>query len=221
MHVDFKKRCKLSYTKHIMDQSTLTFLITIIIGFVLVKWFAQSDQHPSAQQLSNDRNNQVGSGSNQQPVSATRQTASRRVRRAVTPDMIEVVQSLAPHLHVEQIRYNLEQTGSVEETVERFLRGDDFPYPPGYRASRTNRTPAGAGGTTPGQNDPRKKDNIKPDNLLSKFNVELNEDLKQDLTEKEFKDLDIDERKKYMVWQARKNMQKRLEVDEDLKALLS
>lgn len=202
-----------------MDQSTLTFLITILIGFVLVKWFAQSDQHPSAQQLSTDRNNQGASSSNQQSVSATRQTASRRVRRAVTPDMIEVVQSLAPHLHVEQIRYNLEQTGSVEETVERFLRGDDFPYPPGYRASRTNRS--SAAGTTPEHSDPRKKDNIKPDNLLSKFKVDSNEDLKQDLSEKEFKDLDIDERKKYMVWQARKNMEKRLETDESLKALLS
>lgn len=198
-----------------MDKSTVTFLVTIVIGFVLLKWFTQADQHPSAQQVSGDGPRQTRSSSGQQqPAESGRQAAPRRVRRSVTPDMIEVVQSLAPHLHVEQIRYNLEQTGSVEETVERFLRGDDFPYPPGYRATPANTaSPRGA----VGHGDPRKKDNIRPDNLLEKFHV----DPAEDLSGEDVKEMDIDARKKFMVWQARKNLEKRLETDESLKSLIN
>lgn len=195
-----------------MDQSTLTFLVTIIIGFVLVKWFTQSDQHPSAQQLGTEGNASRSSTSNTSPSHSSRHSVARRARRTVTPDMIEVVQSLAPHLHVAQIRYNLEETGSVEVTVEQFLRGDDFPFPPGYRASPAENT----GERNTGSTDPRKKDNIKPDNLLTKFNVDPN----ADLTIKDFKELDTDERKQFMVWQARKNMETRLKTDSRLRELL-
>ncbi|QLL34708.1 hypothetical protein HG536_0H00830 [Torulaspora globosa] len=199
-----------------MDKSTVTFLVTIIIGFILLKWFTQAEQHPSARQLAGEETGQTrgANAGHQQATESSRQFATRRVRRAVTPDMIEVVQSLAPHLHVEQIRYSLEQTGSVEETVERFLRGDDFPYPPGYRATPANRaSPRG----TVDHGDPRKKDNIRPDNLLEKFNVDLSEDL----SGQDVKDMDIEARKKFMVWQARRNLEKRLETDESLRSLVN
>ncbi|SJM88418.1 related to Coupling of ubiquitin conjugation to ER degradation protein 1 [Zygosaccharomyces bailii] len=192
-----------------MDQSTLTFLVTIIVGFVLLKWFTQSDQHPSAQALAGQQTTNNVNRQSQQ-ISSTRQRTARR-RRAVTPDMIEVVHSLAPHLHEEQIRYSLQQTGSVEESVERFLRGDEFPFPPGYRAPA-----AGTQQQQAGPIDPRKKNNIKPDNLLKKFNVDPNEDLSgQDPQE-----MDLEQRKKLLVWQARKNMEKRLEKDIALQALV-
>ena len=125
--------------------------------------------------------------------------------------MIEVVQSLAPHLHEEQIRYSLQQTGSVEETVERFLRGDDFPFPPGFRAPAAAQQQEHSG-----SNDPRKRDNIKPDNLLSKFKVDPNDDM----SGKDFQELDLEERKRFLVWQARKNMEKRLETDTVLQSLV-
>ncbi|AQZ14325.1 CUE1 (YMR264W) and CUE4 (YML101C) [Zygosaccharomyces parabailii] len=192
-----------------MDQSTLTFLVTIIVGFVLLKWFTQSDQHPSAQALAGQQTTNNVNRQSQQ-ISSTRQRTTRR-RRAVTPDMIEVVHSLAPHLHEEQIRYSLQQTGSVEESVERFLRGDEFPFPPGYRAPAASTHQQHAGPI-----DPRKKNNIKPDNLLKKFNVDPNEDLSgQDPQE-----MDLEQRKKLLVWQARKNMEKRLEKDKTLRALV-
>ncbi|AQZ10398.1 CUE1 (YMR264W) and CUE4 (YML101C) [Zygosaccharomyces parabailii] len=192
-----------------MDQSTLTFLVTIIVGFVLLKWFTQSDQHPSAQALAGQQTTNNVNRQSQQ-ISSTRQRTARR-RRAVTPDMIEVVHSLAPHLHEEQIRYSLQQTGSVEESVERFLRGDEFPFPPGYRAPA-----AGTQQQQAGPIDPRKKNNIKPDNLLKKFNVDPNEDLSgQDPQE-----MDLEQRKKLLVWQARKKMEKRLEKDIALQALV-
>ncbi|GCE98526.1 coupling of ubiquitin conjugation to ER degradation [Zygosaccharomyces mellis] len=198
-----------------MDQSTLTFLVTIIIGFVLVKWFTQTDQHPSAQALTGNQASNGGSSSannrGSQQSGSTRQR-STRWRRAVTPDMIEVVQSLAPHLHEEQIRYSLQQTGSVEETVERFLRGDDFPFPPGFRAPAATTQQEESNDSR----DPRKRDNIKPDNLLSKFKIDLNDDM----SGKDFQELDLEERKRFLVWQARKNMEKRLETDTVLQSLV-
>lgn len=198
-----------------MDQSTLTFLVTIVIGFVLVKWFTQTDQHPSAQALAGGQASTSNSASNSgsrgpHQAASTRHRSTRR-RRAVTPDMVEVVHSLAPHLHEEQIRYSLQQTGSVEGTVEIFLRGDDFPFPPGMRPPATAQEPGEVD-----SNDPRKRDNIKPDNLLSKFNVNPGDDL----SVKDFEGLDLEERKRFLVWQARKNMEKKLETDTVLQSLV-
>ena len=60
----------------------------------------------------------------------------RNSRRAVSESMIEVVQSIAPMLTVEQIRYDLETTGNVEATVNRFMELGDLPFPR-IRASTT------------------------------------------------------------------------------------
>lgn len=201
-----------------MDQSSFTFLAVLIVSFLFLKWFTKSDSHPSVQHA-------TVNGTTGNPVvsaSAQRQTASRRrARRRVTPDMIEVVQSLAPNLHVAQIKYDLERTGSVEETVEKYLRGDAFLYPPGYQpeqnSSHSNspeQTATNTAATEP--SDPRKRDNIKADNLLAKYNVDPNDDLDGE----EYAELTIEERKKFLVWQARKRMEQRLKNDQDLSSLL-
>lgn len=201
-----------------MDQSSFTFLAVLIISFLFLKWFTKSDSHPSVQHA-------TVNGTTGNPVvsaSAQRQTASRRrARRRVTPDMIEVVQSLAPNLHVAQIKYDLERTGSVEETVEKYLRGDAFIYPPDYQpeqnSSHSNspeQSTTNTAATEP--SDPRKRDNIKADNLLAKYNVDPNDDLDGE----EYAELTIEERKKFLVWQARKRMEQRLKNDQDLSSLL-
>lgn len=201
-----------------MDQSSFTFLAVLIVSFLFLKWFTKSDSHPSVQHA-------TVNGTTGNPVvsaSAQRQTAPRRrARRRVTPDMIEVVQSLAPNLHVAQIKYDLERTGSVEETVEKYLRGDAFLYPPGYQpeqnSSHSNypeQTTTNTAATEP--SDPRKRDNIKADNLLAKYNVDPNDDLDGE----EYAELTIEERKKFLVWQARKRMEQRLKNDQDLSSLL-
>ncbi|EDO14565.1 hypothetical protein Kpol_361p2 [Vanderwaltozyma polyspora DSM 70294] len=189
-----------------MDFSTITFVMTLVIGFILIKWFFQGDEHPSTQNLNNSQRQ-----SNQNNEQQRQPRSNRRFKRRVTDDMIEVVQSLAPSLHVEQIRYSLTQTGSVEETVEKFLRGEEFPFPPGYRAS-----PSNDDNDTAESSDPRKKNNIKPDNLLSKFNVALT----ADYSDINFKDLDMEERKKYMIWQSRKAVEKKLNEDEKFSSLV-
>lgn len=49
--------------------------------------------------------------------------------------MIDVVQALGPTLSADQIRYDLERTGSVEETVEKYLSTGTLPQPPGGASS--------------------------------------------------------------------------------------
>lgn len=65
--------------------------------------------------------------------------------------------------------------------------------------------------------DPRKKNMICAENLLDKFHVDLNEDM----SNLSFKDLDIEERKRLLVWQARKNLETKLQSDKDLQSLLT
>ncbi|SCU97356.1 LADA_0H05842g1_1 [Lachancea dasiensis] len=202
-----------------MDASTLAFFGVILTTFVLVKWLLQSESHPSALQspssTSSDGSPVTGTGSGRSSnISAIR----RRPRRPVTNDMIDVVRSLAPTLHEEQIRYSLEETGSVEETVEKFLRGDEFLMPPGYtgQSSNTGQETSDQRSRNVESSDPRKKSNIHPDNLLNKYKVEVDADLKG----VNYPELSIEERKRFLVWQARKDMENRLENDDQLAQLL-
>lgn len=196
-----------------MDSSTTTFLILLVVSFFVIKWFSQGAEHPSTQQL----NSEIASeGQSQSTGTRQRQPANRRYKRRVTDDMIEVVQSLAPSLQVEQIRYSLEETGSVEDTVESFLRGDEFPFPPGYTAPSQINLGARNGTPSTDANDPRKQSNIKPDNLLSKYDVDIN----ANYDDVDIKDLDTNERKKVLIWKSRKAMESKLKNDEELVSLL-
>lgn len=203
-----------------MEDSRLLITLILVFGVIFLKKFFQSNQHPSAQRLS-----ATGVNAHGRPQGST-QNALRRTGRVngghpVTTQMVETVQNLAPNLHPEQIRYSLENTGSVEETVERYLRGDEFSFPPGFEPSRA---PMGANAAVDNNaaggeefNDPRKKNMICAENLLDKFHVDLNEDM----SNLSFKDLDIEERKRLLVWQARKNLETKLQSDKDLQSLLT
>ena len=197
------------------DQGTTLFFVLVITGYIALKWFmSNNEQHPSVQAngaSSTSSTNGASNGSSGNGSSGRRTPRPRRIRRPVNQDMIEVVQSLAPHLHPEQIRYDLEQTGSVEATVERFLSGREMPFPPDYQAeaSTTN-------GTTSSSTDPRKRSNIKPDNLLQKYDV----DPEEDMSGVDASELSINERKRLMVWKARKNMEKEVKKSEYLQKLL-
>ncbi|AAS52960.1 AER279Wp [Eremothecium gossypii ATCC 10895] len=183
-----------------MDQSSALFLALLLVLFVLVKWFIKTESHPSAQHAT------VDTGLSSQSTGAAGGRAQgtgavRRRRRPVNDDMIEVVQALAPHLHSEQIRYDLERSGSVEATVERYLRGEDFPFPPGYTAPIPPESPQ------QDSSDPRKRSNIRADDLLQKYDV----DPAEDMSAVEFHELDMDARKRFMVWRARKRMEANLQ----------
>ncbi|KAK6891223.1 Coupling of ubiquitin conjugation to ER degradation protein 1 [Candida tropicalis] len=140
----------------IMDSSTIAFVGTALVVFVFLKWMispipqpheftnnsATLDQDQSARGSttgSSTRSAREGStpsssSSSSSSTTTTTATHQRRGRRPVTDSMIEVVQSIAPMLTVEQIRYDLENTGNVEATVNRFMELGDLPFPPGYVA---------------------------------------------------------------------------------------
>lgn len=53
-------------------------------------------------------------------------------RHHVTTSMIDTVKQVAPRLSDAQIRYDLERTGNVNETVDRYLNQGTLPFPPDY-----------------------------------------------------------------------------------------
>lgn len=214
-----------------MDSSHLSIAITLLVGYFVLKWFYQPNQHPSTARLSSNGTNyqqqqqQQQFGSHHRPVS--RNSRRREAGHNVTPEMIQTVQSVAPSLHTEQIRYALQRSGSVEVTVERYLRGETFPFPPGYNPNAANATGTAAQMRTNGnvaERDPRKVSNIRGDNLLVKYNVNLEEEDRKYAglgdNDVNINDLDIDERKRYMIWKARRKMEARLRDDPDLRSLL-
>lgn len=107
-----------------MDSTTLIFIIIIIVVFVFLKLLIAPVPEGVPHELSEFVPAEHGGTSN-----ANRNTQRRR-RRPVTTDMIEVVKTIAPHLSDEQIRADLERTGSVEVTVERFLDSGSLPPAP-------------------------------------------------------------------------------------------
>lgn len=60
-----------------------------------------------------------------------------RTKRVVTKDMIEIVQTLAPHLHQDQINLSLQKTGSIELTIEDVMQGKNFPFPEKNSSDKT------------------------------------------------------------------------------------
>ncbi|RCK64886.1 Coupling of ubiquitin conjugation to ER degradation protein 1 [Candida viswanathii] len=134
-----------------MDSSTIAFVGTALVVFVFLKWMISPIPQPhefttttttnttpedlatrASATGSNPRLSREGSSPSASSVTSTQ--SRRGGRRQVTDSMIEVVQSIAPMLTVEQIRYDLENTGNVEATVNRFMELGDLPFPPGYVA---------------------------------------------------------------------------------------
>ncbi|SCU78597.1 LAMI_0A05182g1_1 [Lachancea mirantina] len=198
-----------------MDGSTATFLAILVLAFVLLKWFMQSEHHPSAQRAAAE-----SASTTSATTRRNANTVRRRPRRAVNDDMIEVVQSLAPALDREQVRYSLEKTGSVEETVEQFLRGDEFPFPPGYSSESAQEVTGSSDARDARETletDPKKRSNIRPDNLLEKYQVDPSEDL----SALNSADASVEDRKRYLVWQSYHNLEEKLKDDQDLRSLIN
>lgn len=112
-----------------LDTSTVTFITTLLAVFVFLRWFIMPE---TPEQTAPPRPRRVRRPQAEPEVV--------RPRRSVTPDMIEVVQTLAPNLTIGQIRMDLERTGSVEATVERYLSEGGLPFPEGETPRRDDDT---------------------------------------------------------------------------------
>lgn len=153
------------------DSSTLTFFFTVVVAFVVIRWFivaenveadpvedaAEVDDAPETEATttrprkssSSAHNAGTSSSSSSSASAASSSTDANRnplvdpairrnlrpvnlTRRTVTQDMIDVVKAMAPDLAPEQIEYDLQRTGNIELTVERYLNTGTLPYPPNY-----------------------------------------------------------------------------------------
>lgn len=156
--------------KIMSDSNTITFFFTVVVAFVVIRWFINSEPANS-----DGGNNADNTGDAQQSQQQGRRRNLQPVNfREVTPGMIEIVQSMAPNLTVEQIRYSLESNnGNIEATVEQFLAEGTLPFPPGQQP------PAGISQVGAGQRVvDNNEDNIhnveqpKAPSLIEKYNLE-------------------------------------------------
>lgn len=123
-----------------MDNSTIVFIAVLGVAFIFLRWLIAPipPQLPNElnEALANSANNSNRPSNNSNP--ATNNNANRRPRREVSDDMIEVVQTIAPQLTRGQIRMDLERSGSVEVTMERYMETGSLPFPPGESTATQN-----------------------------------------------------------------------------------
>lgn len=172
-----------------MDSSTIIFVLILLIAFVFLRWFIDSDEEDLDALASNN----------------VRVQPPPRNHREVTTDMIEVVQSIAPTLSVGQIRLDLERTGSVQETVDRILSGAQLPFPAGERTVQEDQT-----------DERNRTNNIKPENLLEKFGINADA---TGVSSQSSRHQTLQEKKAEMILRARKRLEAQLKNEQDLTTL--
>ncbi|KAF5094293.1 hypothetical protein D0Z00_003619 [Geotrichum galactomycetum] len=153
------------------DSNTITFFFTVVVAFVVIRWFINSEPaNPDAGDAGN-------AGNAQQPQQQNRRRNLQPVTfREVTPGMIEIVQSMAPNLTVEQIRYSLESNnGNIEATVDQFLAEGNLPFPPGQQPPAAAGIPQAGATLRVADNNEASIHNVdqpKAPSLIEKYNLE-------------------------------------------------
>lgn len=156
------------------DSNTITFFFTVVVAFVVIRWFITSETVEGGGE--GGVNATAGEGQQQQgPATRTRNLQPVQLnRRPVTQDMVEVVLQIAPHLTPAQVRFDLERTGNVEETVNRALADGTLPFPPGMNlqhavSSASAPTPAAASPASSSTSSTPKLSS--PPSLIDKYNL--------------------------------------------------
>ncbi|OAQ22458.1 hypothetical protein K457DRAFT_143408 [Linnemannia elongata AG-77] len=93
----------------------VSLTIVIVIIFMVFRWLSASEDHGPRQ----------GQGRGRIP--------SRPPARLVNPEMVETVRAMFPHIPTAAIHYDLQKTGSVEQTCDNILRDGTLPMPPAPR----------------------------------------------------------------------------------------
>ncbi|KAI3403307.2 CUE1 [Candida oxycetoniae] len=183
-----------------MDSTTVIFIVTIVVAFIFLRWLItpipQDSDFPN---ISSGNTGTVAAGSSASGRATSRGSMSvtRRNGRQVNDSMVEVVQTIAPNLTVEQIRFDLENTGSVEVTIDRYMELGTLPFPPGYVPPTPAPEPSSnAEGEEKKKSKEAEKESI---NLFKKYNIDVNNPI-----------LDSDDivknRRNEMIFNARKRM---------------
>lgn len=123
------------------DATTINAVIFILVVFVVLRYIVFSgseESNPDPNAPIAHRPDEFRELDNIEQHAAALQAErltreyDERQRRPVTQSMIEVVQAIAPNVSVAQIRWDLEKTGNIEATVERYLSEGTLPHPPKY-----------------------------------------------------------------------------------------
>lgn len=138
-----------------MENSTVLWILALLAGFFFAKRINTQSKQENMQRLtpakqkiaseiietefiSTERTTKINTGekidkegdeNSESEEDDDKIKPTVRTKRVVTRDMIEIVQTLAPHLHEDQIKFSLEKTGSIELTINDFMEGKDFPFP--------------------------------------------------------------------------------------------
>ncbi|KAF9218002.1 hypothetical protein BGZ59_003784 [Podila verticillata] len=167
----------------------VSITIVVVIIFMVFRWLsAPGDAQPSRQ------------GQNRGRIPT-------RPARLVNPEMVETVRSMFPHVPTAAIHYDLQKTGSVEQTCDNILRDGSLPMPPAPRPPTPPTTASSSSSSAAGSS-------VTNGNLVQRFKL-------QEAAEKNYVPEEpskvwgdsaekrqevFKSRKEFMVLQARKRM---------------
>ncbi|KAF9287462.1 hypothetical protein BGZ68_001791 [Mortierella alpina] len=171
----------------------VSITIAIVIIFMVYRWLSASGE---------------GSQPNRQGQNRGRMTP-RTQARLVNPEMVETVRSMFPHIPTAAIHYDLQKTGSVEQTCDNILRDGTLPMPP---APRPPTPPAASASSTSTSGSSSATNQSVNGNLVQRFqlqeaaerNVVPDEPSKVWADSAEKRQEVFKSRKEFMVLQARK-----------------
>ncbi|KAF9953980.1 hypothetical protein BGZ70_010697 [Mortierella alpina] len=169
----------------------VSITIAIVIIFMVYRWLSASGE---------------GSQPSRQGQNRGRMTP-RTQARLVNPEMVETVRAMFPHIPTAAIHYDLQKTGSVEQTCDNILRDGTLPMPP---APRPPTPPAPSTSSTSGSSSATSQS--VNGNLVQRFqlqeaaerNVVPDEPSKVWADSAEKRQEVFKSRKEFMVLQARK-----------------
>ncbi|KAF9947419.1 hypothetical protein BGZ72_010571 [Mortierella alpina] len=171
----------------------VSITIAIVIIFMVYRWLSASGE---------------GSQPNRPGQNRGRMTP-RTQARLVNPEMVETVRAMFPHIPTAAIHYDLQKTGSVEQTCDNILRDGTLPMPP---APRPPTPPAASTSSTSTSGSSSATNQSVNGNLVQRFqlqeaadrNVVPDEPSKVWADSAEKRQEVFKSRKEFMVLQARK-----------------
>lgn len=193
-----------------MEHSTVIFVLTLSIAFVFLRWLI-TPIPPSLPFETTSNESTASSSGTRNPENGGSTATNRRNRREVSDSMIEVVQAIAPQLTPQQIRYDLQRTGSVEVTIENFMETGTLPFPPGESPNvHLDEDSEGHNHAPTSTADP---------NLIAKYHLEskVNEDVEDSqnkgkwASSKEERSDILSRRREEMILKARKRLASQLQ----------
>lgn len=192
----------------------MVFFATIVAGFLILRWLISPIPDPLEEAAAAHATQRDG----------RRPTPSTRSRRPVNDSMIDVVQAIAPQLTRAQIRMDLERSGLVEVTIDRFMEEGTLPMPENQNDEETEET-EGNQAQSNQSNQSEGGSGIKPANLIERYGLEskIDQDVSNaainSATNQDKIDL-LSSRREEMILNARKRLAAQLSNEIDANPLM-